>query len=82
MVKRIHPRPCKSFLILGANMPMNTLVSTLSAIQVLHNAMRGGGCQLSPKKALRRLQFNVINVTRGVGRSQISREKMLVLRNT
>ena len=32
---------------------------------MLRNADEGGGCQIIQKKALRRLRFNVISVTRG-----------------
>ena len=35
------------------------------AIQVLRNAVGGGGCQISRKKALRRLRFNVIALRGG-----------------
>ena len=57
----------------------NLHVLSVGAIQVLRNAIWGGG-QLSRKKALQRCRFNVISVTRGwVGVKFTGKERYVIL---
>ena len=46
---------------------------TLGAIQVLHNAMEGGGCQLSPEKVLQMCKVQCLALRCGWGSNSLKK---------